>query len=94
MGTKPKPGEALLIIPCKQIHTFFMQAPIDVIYLSKKGEVVEYFPTVKPWRILPFSSKTYMVLELGAGTLPKFTKKEKICIKWQELLITRGKHSL
>lgn len=85
IGKKPKPGEALLIIPCKQVHTFFMQAPIDVIYIDRKGEVVKYFPGVRPRRILPFSSKTHMVLELWAGTLPEITEEAKISLKWQEL---------
>ena len=62
-----------------------MQAPIDVIYIDREGEVVKYFPGVKPWRILPFSTKTYMVLELWTGILPKLIDEAKISLNWQEL---------
>ena len=83
LGTVPKKGDALLLVPCRQIHTFFMKAPIDVYYLNRQGRVVKFFPNVKPWRILPYFPETYMVLELGAGTLPQFTEGE-IILEWKE----------
>ena len=30
------PGEALWIVPCSSIHTFFMRFPIDVLFLDEK----------------------------------------------------------
>ncbi|MDD2430612.1 MAG: DUF192 domain-containing protein [Firmicutes bacterium] len=83
LGKRPKKGDALLIVPCNQIHTFFMKEPIDVYYLNQEGEVVKYYPAVRPWRVLPPSFKTYMVLELGVGTLPVFSDGEKMLV-WQE----------
>ncbi|HHY19447.1 MAG TPA: DUF192 domain-containing protein [Firmicutes bacterium] len=84
IGKKPQKGDALLIIPCKQIHTFFMQAPIDVVYLSKDGFVVDFFPSVLPGKILPYSRKTEMVLELALGTITYLAKGQKITFQLKE----------
>lgn len=81
LGKKPKPGDGLLLKPCKQVHTLFMKAPIDVYYLDKEGTVLAAFRSVKPWRVLPFVFHASMVLELGANTLPIIRKQEKFIIE-------------
>ena len=53
MGRKPLPGTALLIYPCSSVHTFFMQAAIDVVFLNSEGRVVKLVEGLKPWRVSP-----------------------------------------
>lgn len=61
--------DGMLIKPCNSIHTFCMYFPIDVVFLSKKYEVIKIFEKLKPNRMTrPYFSAT-QVLELKAGTL-------------------------
>jgi len=66
-------GEGLLLKPCRQIHTWFMSIPIDVLFLDKKGKIVELIPELKPGKKSPFIREGYQVLELPAGTIQKFS---------------------
>jgi len=69
MGSKPLiPGEGLLIMPCKSIHTHFMRFPIDVLYASAAQEVVGIDQRLRPWRFGRFYRHVRFVIELPAGT--------------------------
>jgi uncharacterized protein len=59
-------GEGLLIRPAPSIHTFFMRFPIDVVFLSRQGEVLKVAERVPPWRARS-CRRSYAVLELAAG---------------------------
>jgi uncharacterized membrane protein (UPF0127 family) len=59
-------GEGLLIQPAPSIHTFFMRFPIDVVFLSKNGEVMKVAADVGPWRMRS-CRRAFAVLELAAG---------------------------
>ena len=48
---KPAAG-VMLIAPCRDIHTFGMQGPIDVAFVDATGLVVEAHRTVGPGRRL------------------------------------------
>jgi uncharacterized membrane protein (UPF0127 family) len=62
------PGEGLLLEPANAVHTHFMRFPIDVVHLSKEGEVLRIFDAVPPFRICPFVKQSQAVLEVEAGT--------------------------
>ena len=59
-------GEGLLIRPSFSIHTFFMRFPIDVVFLDRRGSVVDVVRTLKPWRTAT-RLRARSVLELPAG---------------------------
>jgi uncharacterized membrane protein (UPF0127 family) len=59
-------GEGILILPAPSIHTFFMRFPIDVVFLSKEGEVLKVAENVRPWRARSCRG-AHSVLELSAG---------------------------
>lgn len=61
-----EPGEGLLLRPASSIHTFFMRFPIDVVFLSRQGEVLKVAERVPPWRARS-CRHSYAVLELAAG---------------------------
>jgi hypothetical protein len=62
-------GDALWIVPCPMIHTFFMQFSIDVLFLDASAKVVRVIENLKPWRLSPWVLSAHSVLELPAGTL-------------------------
>jgi hypothetical protein len=63
-------GEGLWITPCEGVHTFGMNFPIDVIYLSKKKVVLKLRPNMVRRR-LSFCLRAHSVLELPAGMIAK-----------------------
>jgi hypothetical protein len=62
------PGEGLWIIPCESVHTFFMQFPIDLVYLDRRNRIRKLRSEVPPWRVSACLS-AHSVLELVAGTI-------------------------
>ena len=62
-----EPGEGMLLRPCRQVHTFFMTFPIDVLFLDRDGVVVALTPDLSPWRASPLCGAAYGVLELLSG---------------------------
>jgi uncharacterized protein len=64
-----KPGEGLLIVPCRSIHTHWMRQTIDVALLDRHGVVLAVHPQVRPWRMIQGMRDTHSVLETAAGFL-------------------------
>lgn len=71
-----EPGTGMLIRPCNQVHTFGMRYDIDVVFLSKKGEVLHIESAIKPRHVSPYISKCWQVLELPSGECAKWDMKE------------------
>jgi uncharacterized protein len=59
-------GEALRITKTSSITMLFMRFPIDVVFLSRQGEVLKVAESVAPWRARS-CRHSYAVLELAAG---------------------------
>ena len=71
LGRRSLPaGEGLLIRPAPSIHTFFMRFPIDVVFLSRAGEVMKISANVGPRRTRS-CRRAHAVLELAAGEAEK-----------------------
>lgn len=82
MGKKNlNPGEGLLLRRCRQIHTFFMLISIDVVFLDKKGEVIELIPQMPPGKISPYIKQAFQVLEMPPGTIEKHALQKKVLLK-------------
>ncbi len=62
------PGEGLWIVPCESVHTFWMQFPIDLVYLDRKKRIRKLKSAVPPWRLSACLS-AHSVIELPAGTI-------------------------
>lgn len=70
IGMPPlQPGEALVIRPCKGIHTWFMSYPIDVLYADEADRVLDLDEAVPPWRLGRIRWQSAYVIELPAGTI-------------------------
>ncbi len=62
-------GDGLWIVPCRGVHTFAMQFPIDVVYLDGDRRVVHVERSLRPWRIGRVTLRAASVLELPGETL-------------------------
>lgn len=70
MGAPGLPeGGGLLIVPCSSVHCFGMKFTIDVLFLSREGEVLHVMPEMAPGRVSPIVRKARAVLELPAGAI-------------------------
>jgi len=67
LGREGLPEESgLIIAPSNAVHTFFMRFPIDIVFLTRDGEVLSIRSSVGPWR-MAVSFRGFAVLELAAG---------------------------
>jgi len=62
------PGGGLWIVPCESVHTFWMQFPIDLVYIDRKKRVKKLRSNVPPWRLSACLS-AHSIIELPAGTI-------------------------
>lgn len=63
------PDEALVIVPCRSVHTFGMRFAIDVLFLDQNGRVVHLVHRLRPCRATPVVRAAHCVVELAAGRL-------------------------
>ena len=63
--------DAMILIPCNGVHTFFVSYAIDVIYLDREKHVTAFFECVPKGHVLPVKMKTEMVIEMPAGNIRK-----------------------
>ncbi len=62
-----RPGEALVIRKCRQVHTFGMRFPIDVVFIDRRGRVIRICPELPPRRLSPVAWRARDAIELPAG---------------------------
>jgi len=67
-------GEALMLLPCSAIHTFFMRFAIDVIFVDRDNRVVRTMSRMRPWRIA-ITWRAHSVIELPAGWLDTLARR-------------------
>ena len=62
---------AMLLSPCRAIHTWGMQFAIDVVFLDADNRVTRTVAGVKPWRWVCGRLRTKATLEFSAGWLAR-----------------------
>ena len=62
------PGEAIILRPAFSIHTMFMRFALDVIFLSRGGDVVKIARDVRPFRMVS-GRGAHDTIEMQAGAL-------------------------
>jgi uncharacterized membrane protein (UPF0127 family) len=62
------PGGGLWIVPCESVHTFWMQFPIDLVYIDRQRRIKKLRSNVPPWRLSACLS-AHSILELPSGTI-------------------------
>jgi uncharacterized membrane protein (UPF0127 family) len=64
------PGTAMVLEPARQIHTFGMKFPLDVVFCDAKWKVLHVVRSMAPARMTRVVWRARYVLELRGGTLP------------------------
>jgi uncharacterized protein len=64
-------GQAVCLLPCNGIHTFFMRFALDVIFLDLDMRVARIARDVRPNRLVTGVRNGWCVLELQSGWLPE-----------------------
>jgi uncharacterized protein len=59
-------GHGLVIAPTNAVHTFFMRFPIDIVFVTRTGQIVKVRQAVGAWR-LAAALRAFAVIELAAG---------------------------
>ncbi len=67
IGRRLEAGQGLLLRRCGSVHTNFMGYPIDVVYLSRDGEIVKLVRALRPWRFSWGGRHAAETLELACG---------------------------
>jgi uncharacterized protein len=62
------PAAAMIIAPCRAIHTAFMRFPIDVAFVDREGRVMKLVYELPPWRTA-WAPRAHAVVETAAGCL-------------------------
>jgi uncharacterized membrane protein (UPF0127 family) len=86
------PGEGLWICPCEAVHTFWMQFPIDLVYLDRKHRIRKLVSVVPPWR-LSACLRAHSVLELPSGTIRDTLTQQGDTLEFSAASPTGGKSS-
>ena len=69
MGRRSLPSGFALVIPaCRQVHTFFMRFPIDVLFLDADNRVICLENGIKPHRVTGYCRGAACAVEFPAGT--------------------------
>lgn len=62
------PGEALWLTPCGSVHTFGMGYPLDLVFLDRRGVVLDWCEGLRPWRARACHGARHTV-ELAIGAI-------------------------
>ena len=60
-------GEAMLFERARQVHTFGMRVPLDVVFCDRDWRVVHVVQHMSPNRVTRFVPAAHFVVELAAG---------------------------
>jgi len=71
IGSPPlEKGQALVIEPATQVHTFRMAYPIDVVFVGRDWTVRHVVRSMARRRLSKFVLRSRYVIEMTAGSLP------------------------
>jgi uncharacterized membrane protein (UPF0127 family) len=62
---------ALVLRPCRNVHTARMRFPIDVAFCDAEGVVLRTVSLV-PWRVSPYVHRAAFVVEAEAGAFERW----------------------
>lgn len=62
-------GSAMIFPGCKQVHTFLMQFPIDVLFINKDRKVIKIIERLDPGKVSGYVRDSFDIVELPSGTI-------------------------
>jgi uncharacterized membrane protein (UPF0127 family) len=63
---------ALVLRPCRNVHTVRMRFPIDVAFCDAEGVVLRTV-SLAPWRLSPYVHQAAFVVEAQAGAFDRWS---------------------
>jgi uncharacterized membrane protein (UPF0127 family) len=72
-----KPGDGMLFLRCRSVHTFGMRFPITVVVLDRNLHVLRV-KTLPPNRLLWPAQKARNILECAEGILPAVGERAEL----------------
>ncbi len=73
--------EAILIEPCRSVHTMGMSYAIDLVFLDVDWKIVKIVSNLKPWRSAS-CARSIMVLEMMENSLKQLNLSEGQQLEW------------
>lgn len=74
-------GEAMILRPGRQVHTFGMKHPIDVLFCTRDWEVVHIVRGMRPRRVTRLLWRAVNVVELGAGEAALVSVGDRLAVE-------------
>lgn len=76
-------GCSLHLKPCQSVHTYFMNYPIDVVFVNKQQEIVGVVESMSPRKVSKVYRSAASVFEFPAGTISRTNTNigDKLVIK-------------
>jgi uncharacterized protein len=70
LGRDARDG-AIVLRPCRQVHSFGMRFPLDVAFCDRDGFVL-HMATLVPWRLTRPVPRAYFAIEATAGAFERW----------------------
>lgn len=77
------PGDALALLPCGSIHTFFMRFAIDAVCVDGASRVVDAASGLRPWRFFFPKGRPLAIVELPEGTIRRCGIRTGDVLLWE-----------
>lgn len=77
----PQAQQALWLVPCGGIHTFGMTYALDIVFLDRKGRLIDWFEQLEPWR-MRHCRGAYQTVEFAAGSLGWLSPEQGETWQW------------
>lgn len=76
-------NQGLLIYPCNSIHMFCMNFPLDILFVNKQDEIIDYLENFEINKVSKIYPSSKYVVELPAGTIKNknIKKNQKILLE-------------
>lgn len=75
-------AEALWLVPCSSIHTIGMRYSLDLVFLDRKGGVLDCQEHVQPWRMRR-ARGAHQTIEFASGALRHLSPKQGDAWTWE-----------
>lgn len=69
-GPPLESGEAIVLEPARQVHTFGLGYPIDVVFCDRAGRILHLVRAMRPRRVTRFVRGARYAIELPSGAVP------------------------
>lgn len=79
----PAKGEGLLLSPCQGVHMYGLGYSLDVVFISRAGQVMALYPELAPRKRTAFHSGAAYALELPPGTIAASDTRVDDYVAWK-----------